>query len=182
MPADTLKPSYERGIYLVFLERLTKEKGPEAAIRIARATGLDLRMAAKVPWAQTRYNKDRLQPLVEESKSSCRLAQRQRERRSAQGRFSAALPNNRLAGAVWASHDQAMACGTPVIAYRRGSVPEVVDDVSPTPLTTRRKPSRPSRGWASWTDELSAHSSSCALPSEGQWEAENITSTWAKPR
>jgi len=49
----------------LFLERLTKEKGPEAAIRIARATGLELRMAAKVPWAQTRYNKDRLQPLVD---------------------------------------------------------------------------------------------------------------------
>src|SRR5262249_34278251 len=37
MPADVLRPSYEPGRYLAFLGRLTKEKGPETAIRIAKA-------------------------------------------------------------------------------------------------------------------------------------------------
>jgi glycosyltransferase involved in cell wall biosynthesis len=45
--------------------RLTKEEGPEAAIRIANAAGIELRMAAKVPRAETRYYKERLQPLVD---------------------------------------------------------------------------------------------------------------------
>ena len=48
MPPATLEPSYATGRYLVFLGRLTREKGPEAAIHIARATGMRLRMAAKV--------------------------------------------------------------------------------------------------------------------------------------
>ena len=39
MPAGLLKPSYEPGTYLAFLGRLTREKGPEAAIRIANAIG-----------------------------------------------------------------------------------------------------------------------------------------------
>jgi glycosyltransferase involved in cell wall biosynthesis len=47
LPADSLSPPYERGQYLAFLGRLTQEKGPEVAIRLARATGHSLRMAAK---------------------------------------------------------------------------------------------------------------------------------------
>jgi glycosyltransferase involved in cell wall biosynthesis len=48
MPADLFRPSYEPGSYLAFLGRLTAEKGPEGAIRIARATGVPLRIAANV--------------------------------------------------------------------------------------------------------------------------------------
>jgi glycosyltransferase involved in cell wall biosynthesis len=57
LPAASLQPSYERGKYLAFLGRLTQEKGPEAAIRLARATGHPLRMAAKIPRQETRYLK-----------------------------------------------------------------------------------------------------------------------------
>ena len=49
-----------RGSYLAFLGRLTAEKGPEDAIRIARAVGMPLRIAAKIPRAETAYFKKQL--------------------------------------------------------------------------------------------------------------------------
>ena len=65
LPADSLSPSYERGQYLAFLGRLTPEKGPEVAIRLARATRYPLRMAAKIPRQESRYFKERLQPIID---------------------------------------------------------------------------------------------------------------------
>ena len=58
-----LKPSYEPGTYLAFLGR--GRKRPKSAIRIANAIGKELRMAAKIPRAETRYYKERLQPLID---------------------------------------------------------------------------------------------------------------------
>jgi glycosyltransferase involved in cell wall biosynthesis len=49
LPAGQFRPSYAAGSYLAFLGRLTPDKGPEDAIRIARAAGMPLRIAAKVP-------------------------------------------------------------------------------------------------------------------------------------
>ena len=64
MPADLLTPSYKPGGYLAFLGRLTKEKGPEAAIRTANTAGIELRMAAKIPRAETRANRNVGAPAV----------------------------------------------------------------------------------------------------------------------
>src|SRR5690349_3774988 len=60
LPKDLFRPSYEAGAYLAFLGRLTAEKGPEAAIRIARAVRMPLRIAAKIPRAETAYFKKKL--------------------------------------------------------------------------------------------------------------------------
>src|SRR5205823_8714066 len=49
MPPESLRPSFAPGRYLAFLGRLSAEKGPEIAIRIARMAGMPLRIAAKVP-------------------------------------------------------------------------------------------------------------------------------------
>ena len=49
LPSASLRPSFEPGSYLAFLGRLTKEKGTEPAMRIARAAGMPLRIAAKIP-------------------------------------------------------------------------------------------------------------------------------------
>jgi len=65
MPSNALGPSYAQGTYLAVLGRLTKEKGPEAAIRIAKGAGIPLRMAAKIPRADTRYYKEHLQPKID---------------------------------------------------------------------------------------------------------------------
>jgi len=128
LPADALRPSLAAGTYLAFLGRLSAEKGPEAAIRIARAAGIPLRIAAKVPRGEQRYFKERLEPLIDGDQVQLT------------GEVSHKTKEEFLAGAAallfpidWPEPFglvmiEAMACGTPVVAFRRGSVPEVIED------------------------------------------------------
>ena len=68
-PRTSLKPSYERGGYLAFLGRLAPEKGPDLAVRIAQRANMPLRIAAKLPRRHSRYFKERLQPLIDASRT-----------------------------------------------------------------------------------------------------------------
>jgi glycosyltransferase involved in cell wall biosynthesis len=65
LPANMFRAAVEPGTYLAFLGRLTAEKGPEAAIRIARAAGIPLHIAAKVPRGERGYFKQRLEPQID---------------------------------------------------------------------------------------------------------------------
>jgi glycosyltransferase involved in cell wall biosynthesis len=65
LPPDLLRPAFEPGSYFAFLGRLTAEKGPEPAIRIARAVGMPLQIAAKVPRGETAYFRKRIEPQVD---------------------------------------------------------------------------------------------------------------------
>jgi glycosyltransferase involved in cell wall biosynthesis len=126
LPAGSLRPAYEAGSYLAFLGRLSREKGPATAIRIARRAGMKLRIAAKVPRAERGYFKE-LEPQIDGR--SVELV----------GEVNDRSKEEFLAGAAallfpieWPEPFglvmiEAMACGTPVIAYRAGSVPEVID-------------------------------------------------------
>jgi glycosyltransferase involved in cell wall biosynthesis len=128
LPSQMFHPSYEPGAYLAFLGRLTAEKGPEGAIRIARAAGMPLRIAAKVPRSGRGYFKDCLEPRIDGQK--VRLT----------GEVNDGAKERFLGGAAallfpidWPEPFglvmiEALACGTPVIAFRSGSVPEVIDD------------------------------------------------------
>ncbi len=65
LPRDLFRPSYEPGSYLAFLGRLTADKGPEDAIRIARAARMPLRIAAKLPRSETAFFKKKLEPEID---------------------------------------------------------------------------------------------------------------------
>ena len=69
-PPNSLRPSFEPGLYLAFLGRLDREKGPEGAMRIARAAGLPLHIAAKVPSGERGYFKEQLEPKIDGRTSS----------------------------------------------------------------------------------------------------------------
>jgi glycosyltransferase involved in cell wall biosynthesis len=127
LPANALRPVFKPGSYLAFLGRLTADKGPETAIRIAQAADMPLRIAAKVPRGERTYFKERLEPLIDGTRVQLI------------GEVNDQAKQGFLAGAAallfpidWPEPFglvmiEAMACGTPVIAFRRGSVPEVVD-------------------------------------------------------
>ncbi len=128
LPPRMFRPSFEPGSYLAFLGRLSSEKGPEAAIRIATAAELPLHIAAKVPRGDRGYFKDHLEPRIDGT--HIRLTGEVNDATKEEFlRKAAALlfPINwpEPFGLVMI---EAMACGTPVIAFRSGSVPEVIDE------------------------------------------------------
>jgi len=65
LPAGLFRPSFQPGSYLAFLGRLTADKGPEQAIRIAKAAGMPLHIAAKIPRGGRGYLKDHLEPQID---------------------------------------------------------------------------------------------------------------------
>lgn len=113
--------------YLAFLGRISPEKGPDRAIEIAQRVGMPLRIAGKIPERDRAYYEKCIRPLLGRPGVEFlgELAQPQK---------NAFLANARalLFPIDWAEPFgtvliETFACGTPVIAFRRGAVPEVVD-------------------------------------------------------
>ena len=127
LPANYLRASTEPGRYLAFLGRLTAEKGPEDAIRIAKAVGMQLRIAAKIPRGERRYFSERLQPLIDGDQVQLVGEVDDHAKQDFLSQASALLFPIDWPEPFGLVMIEAMACGTPVIAYRSGSVPEVID-------------------------------------------------------
>jgi len=65
IPADLHRPSFEKGKYLAFLGRISPDKRPDRAIRIARAAGMPLKIAAKVDKVDEDYFRSEILPLID---------------------------------------------------------------------------------------------------------------------
>jgi glycosyltransferase involved in cell wall biosynthesis len=129
LPTRLLRPTPAAGKYLAFLGRISPEKRPDRAIELARRTGFPLKMAAKVDKADKEYFETKIQPLLKNNpvvEFIGEIGERDKARflGDAAGLvFPIDWPEP--FGLVMI---EAMACGTPVLAWRRGSVPEVIED------------------------------------------------------
>lgn len=128
LPENLLTPQSAKPSYLAFLGRISPEKAVDRAIRIAERCGLPLKIAAKVDAADRDYFEETIRPLLDLPHVDYI------------GEISDGQKAEFLSGALallvpidWPEPFglvmiEAMACGTPVIAFNRGSVPEVVED------------------------------------------------------
>ena len=128
MPASLYEASSESGKYLAFLGRTSPEKGIEDAIAIAKLTGVPLKIAAKVDAVDREYFLSRIEPLLDhpliEFIGEIGYGEKKEFLQNAMAlMFPVQWPEPFGIAMI-----EAMACGTPVIAYPRGSVPEVMKD------------------------------------------------------
>ena len=128
LPEDLYAPTYHpRGGYLAFIGRISPEKRPDRAIRLAQALGIPLKIAAKVDKVDDAYFREKIAPLLDQPGIEFIGEINDRAKTEFLGQARALLFPIDWPEPFGLSMIEAMACGTPVLAFRHGSVPEVVD-------------------------------------------------------
>jgi len=129
VPASLHRPIAGRGGgYVAFLGRISPEKRPDRAIAIARKLGIPLKIAAKVDRADTNYFRTRIEPLLDGPGVEFVGEINDHQKTQFLGEAQALLFPIDWPEPFGLSMIEAMACGTPVLAFRCGSVPEIVED------------------------------------------------------
>jgi glycosyltransferase involved in cell wall biosynthesis len=116
-----------RGDYLAFLGRVSPEKGVERAIEIARRAGMRLRIAAKIDRADEAYWRSHVKPLLQDPLIEFIGEVDEATKPALLGNALALLFPIDWPEPFGLAMIEAMSCGTPVVAWPHGSVPEVLD-------------------------------------------------------
>jgi glycosyltransferase involved in cell wall biosynthesis len=112
--------------YLAFLARMSPEKGPHLAIEIAKQSGLPLKMAGKVDVVDVDYFENEIKPHVDGKQIQYLGEANHNQKNELMGRAIATLCPITWKEPFGLVMVESMAAGTPVIATRRGSTPEVI--------------------------------------------------------
>jgi len=117
-----------RGDYLAFLGRISPEKRADRAIEIAGRAGMKLKIAAKVDAADARYFRESIEPLLAHSHVEFVGEIGERDKCDFLGQATALLFPIDWPEPFGLVMIEAMSCGTPCIAWRAGSVPEIISE------------------------------------------------------
>jgi glycosyltransferase involved in cell wall biosynthesis len=128
LPKDLFRFYPDRGDYLAFLGRISPEKGADRAIEIAKRVGMPLKIAAKVDRTDRRYFKRIVEPLLNDPLVEWVGEITDQQKNEFLGKACALLFPIDWPEPFGLVMIEAMACGTPVIASDRGSVPEVMEN------------------------------------------------------
>ncbi len=128
LPRDLFFYQEPKGDYLAFLGRIASEKRLDHAIEIATRSGMKLKVAAKIDAADRKYFHEVIEPLLDNPLVECigEIGDEEKQNFLCNARallFPIDWPEP--FGLVLL---EAIACGTPVVAFRRGSVPELIED------------------------------------------------------
>ena len=128
IPVDLHRAGTGAGGYLAFLGRISPEKRPDRAIAIARAMGIPLKIAAKVDRADEVYFRTEIKPLLGAGGVEFIGEINDQQKTQFLGEAQALLFPIDWPEPFGLAMIEAMACGTPVLAFRCGSVVEIVED------------------------------------------------------
>jgi glycosyltransferase involved in cell wall biosynthesis len=129
LPLDLLSPTFNpRGGYLAFLGRISPEKGVDRAITLAQTYGIPVKIAAKVDRVDEAYFREQIAPLLKEPGVQFIGEINEQEKTDFLGQALAMMFLIDWPEPFGLTMIEAMACGTPVLALRHGSVEEVVED------------------------------------------------------
>jgi glycosyltransferase involved in cell wall biosynthesis len=128
IPENLIKPNFAPAEYLAFLGRICPEKGPETAIEVARAANLPLKIAAKVDNVDQAYFECKVRPLIDGKTVQFIGEIGECQKADFLGNAIALLFPIRWPEPFGLVMIEAMASGTPVIGFRCGSVPEIIEE------------------------------------------------------
>jgi glycosyltransferase involved in cell wall biosynthesis len=127
LPGDLYSLDPSAGKYLAFVGRISPEKRVDRAIEVAKRVGMPLRIAAKVDKADNEYFQSRIKPLLNDPLVEFVGEIGEHEKQEFLGNAHALMFLIDWPEPFGLVMIEAMACGTPVIAFRHGSVPEIID-------------------------------------------------------
>ncbi len=128
LPADLFTPHYAQGEYLAVLGRISPEKGVDRAIEIAKRVGMPLRIAAKISKPDRPYYEQVIKPLLDHPLIEFVGEINEKQKDDFIGNAYAVLFTINWPEPFGIVMIEAMACGTPVVAFPGGSVEEVEQD------------------------------------------------------